>query len=164
MNQTTPLTEVLHREVAVGIPVKPEHPLDFRLGCAFARRKRPSILQTRRPLIPRRVAPSPERPVADAKHLRRHLLTKLAPLVSIQELLETHLTNALFDTRPVHRSALHRAIRQTEPFTSSKIRSDHELATRASTSIGRGRLSPLGWGLNGLRYARLSARTGRWGC
>lgn len=57
-------------------------------------------------------------------------MAKLAPLVSIQKKrLKTHLSYALVDTRPVHQSALHRAIRQTGHFTIYKARSDHELAT-----------------------------------
>ena len=96
------LMEVLHRELTIVRPVKPQHPLDLGLRRPPTRGPKPTVGQASSSLVVQPVTPAPKRPVADPQHLRRRFLAKLTPLVSSQQVLEPHPSYALVDARPVH--------------------------------------------------------------
>jgi hypothetical protein len=95
--------EMLHREATVEIAIQPQHPLDLRHSRAPQRRPKPTVRQPRQPLFPVAVTPAAECPLTDPKQVRRLNLAQLRPLRPANNILKTHPTNPLVNTRPIHR-------------------------------------------------------------
>src|ERR1700756_2145625 len=97
------LVKMLHREPRIALLIQPQHAQDLRGRCPSARRLAdPPIAQALRPLIAQPVAPPPERPLRYPQHLRRFSLRQLAPLMPLEQPLETHLPYPLQHLRPDH--------------------------------------------------------------
>jgi len=114
------LVEMLHREVCVLVPVKPEHPLQLRRWRPLRRRPpQPSIGKTCLALLLIPLRPALEGAHVDAQHLRRLLLADLTPLLPLKQTRKTHPTHTL-----VNRCRAHRA-----PFVPGNVEHDTSRAT-----------------------------------
>src|SRR5262249_40742721 len=105
------LVKMLHREALVAFVIEPQHAQDLLGRRSSARRLAdPAIAQTLPPLLPQPLrpplphpaAPTSDRPLRHPQYLRRLLLRQLAPLMPIEQPLETHLSYPLQHSCPAH--------------------------------------------------------------
>ena len=100
------LVEMLHREAAIDVAVKPQHPLDLGHRRTAQRRSQAAIRQTRLSRLAVAVAPTAERALADAQQLRCLNLAQFRPLRPAQNVGETHPAYPLVNACPVHANPL----------------------------------------------------------
>src|SRR6185312_2008368 len=107
--------KVLHREVAIVRSVEPQHAFDLLDRRPPARRLAdPPIAQPLDPLLAQPVAMTAERPLAHPQQLRRFPLAQFAPLVAIQQRLESHYPDLLKRSCPAHQSLPFGAIQKPD--------------------------------------------------
>ena len=97
------LVKMLHREPRIAFLVQSHHAQDLLGRRPPARPPAdPPIAQALRPLIAQPVPPAPERPLRHPQHLRGFSLRQFAPLMPLEQPLETHLSYPLQHSCPAH--------------------------------------------------------------
>src|ERR1019366_778035 len=94
--------EVLHREAAIQVAVKPQHPLDLGRRRTAQRRRQATVLQTRQPRVAVPVPPAAEGAFADPKQLGCLHLAQLRPLRAAEHVRETHPAYPFVNACPLH--------------------------------------------------------------
>src|SRR3546814_17085917 len=78
--------------IGVVLAVEPQHPRDLRfVGPPPGRLAEPPVAQALRTLLMQPVAPAPQRTLAHPQHLRRLVLSQLAPSMPLPPPHESHL-------------------------------------------------------------------------